>query len=152
MTLKLPLFRLGKRKPRQKVAGLSSQSAVRRHRAAQGRTVNRPFYLGATRHVRDAVCRHSQETPVCCVTNHKAPPKLGANCAADIGRKPHSTGASVTKHPSHSSTQVFPALRTPGVVKHLKMRNDPKYRHTATYIDGPSEMPGVLPAAEEPLQ
>ena len=32
---------------------------------------------------------------------------LGPNCAADVGRKPRSTGASATKHPSHVSTRAF---------------------------------------------
>ena len=50
----MPLCSLGNTKPGQKVTGLSSECAVRRHSAAQDRTVNHHFYLGAVRRLRNA--------------------------------------------------------------------------------------------------
>jgi len=39
--------------------------AVRRYSFSQGRTLNRLFYLGATRRLHDAVRRNRQEIAVC---------------------------------------------------------------------------------------
>ena len=47
-------------RPVQKVSGLSSECAVRRHWAVQNGTVKEHFYLGAMRYVRVAVRRNDQ--------------------------------------------------------------------------------------------
>ena len=55
---------LGITRPGQKVSGLSSEGAVRRHCGTQGKTVPLNFYLGAMRRLHDAVRRNSQEIAV----------------------------------------------------------------------------------------
>jgi len=72
-TSKAPHCSLGNTRPGQKLPGLRSECAVRRHRAAQGRTVKQNFYLGAMTRVRDAVRCNDQEMAVCLVVNHNAP-------------------------------------------------------------------------------
>jgi len=53
-------------------------------------------------------------------------------------------------HPAACQFLLFPALSTLWEVKRLKMRNDQKYRHTATYTDVPSGLLEVRLAAEVP--
>jgi hypothetical protein len=64
-TLNVPLCSFGITKPDQKVPELISERTVRRHWAAQGRTLSEHFYLGAMRHVRDAVGRNDQKVADC---------------------------------------------------------------------------------------
>ena len=62
-TVNVLLCSLGNTRPGKKVSELSSEGDVRRHCAAQGRSVN----------LCEADRRNVQEMPVCCVANHNSP-------------------------------------------------------------------------------
>jgi hypothetical protein len=49
---------------------------MRHHCAAQGLTVNHPFYLGAVRRLLDALRRNDQEMADCCMANLCVPVHL----------------------------------------------------------------------------
>jgi len=90
-TLKVPLCSLGNTRPGQKVTGLSSECAVCRHSAAQGRTVNQHFHLGSMRRLRNADRRNGQEMAVSFCGKSQSHPSIALTCAVDVGRTPRST-------------------------------------------------------------
>ena len=114
-TLKVPLCSLGNTKPGQKVPGLIIVGAVRRYSSAQGRTLNRRFYLGATRRLHDAVRRNGQEMAMCCVANDNVPLHL-AERLQPMFAKQH---IQQVLQPQNSNSRLyagffmFPGLRTP---------------------------------------
>jgi len=114
-TFKVPLCSLGNTRPGQKVSGLIIVGAVRRYSSAQGRTLNRRFYLGATRRLHDAVRRNGQEMAMCCVANDNVPLHL-AERLQPMFAKQH---IQQVRQPQNSNSRLyagffmFPGLRTP---------------------------------------
>jgi len=88
------------------------------------------------RRVRDVVRCNDQEMTVCCVANHNEPlhfaqivqPMLAKQHIQQV-RQPQTS-----HHTAACQFLLFPAWRTLWEVKLLNMRNDQKYRHTATYV------------------
>ena len=81
---------------------------MRCHSAAQGRTLNHYFYLGAMKCLRNAVRRNDREMAVCFCGKSQSHPSIALTCADNVALTQRSTGASITKLPSHRSLRVFP--------------------------------------------
>ena len=91
--MNVPLYSLGNTRPGQKITGLSSECAMLRQSAAQSRTVNHHFYLGAMRRVPNADRRNGKEMAVCFCGKSQSHSSIALTCAADVRLTPHPTGA-----------------------------------------------------------